>query len=113
MTEEQLQAACTQWFWNEYPRERLCWHHNDNNSWNAVIGARKKALGVVKGVWDFEWQTPLSQTIWIEFKVGKNDLTDKQKEFKEKMTDRGCACFVVRDEVKQFKDIVWQIIGSY
>lgn len=112
MTEEQLQSTCATWFWNEFPEERLCWHHNDNNSWNAVIGAKKKALGVVKGVWDFEWLTPADVLVWIEFKVGKNVLTEKQIEFREKMIKRGCLCFIVYDEVEQFKKLIWQIIGS-
>lgn len=88
MTEEQLQAKCVQWFWNNYPQERLMWHHNNNNSLNRIAGAKAKALGVVKGVWDIEWLTPAGVTIWIELKVNRNTLTDEQFEFRRKTLER-------------------------
>lgn len=93
MTELQLHARCVMWFINRYPDERLMWHHNDNNSYNALEGNKKKALGVKKGWWDLEWITPDGELCFIEFKVGTNTLTDKQKEFRERILKRFPTAF--------------------
>lgn len=107
MTHDQLQSACCVWAWNNYPNERLMWHHNNNNSLNATKGARMKSLGVVAGIWDFEWTTPRGWQIWIDFKVGKDVLSHKQVEFRDKLQQRNrMAFFFVVENIETFKDII-------
>lgn len=108
MTEEQLHSACVLWMWNEYPQERRAWHHNKNNSINRIAGARNKALGVVEGVWDFEWCTPTGSMVWIEFKVGKYNLSPGQELFAELMRSRRGIMFVIRT-FEEFKELITKL----
>lgn len=107
MTHDQLQAACCTWFWNTFPGERLMWHHNNNNSITRAKGATMKALGVVAGIWDFEWLNPHGVTTWIDFKVGADKLSDKQVEFRDKTLQRNDrATFFIVESVETFKSII-------
>lgn len=110
MTEEQLQAACTQWFWNEYPAHRRMLLHVDNNSANRITGAKKKALGVVSGPADLVLILN-RQVVFIELKVGTNVQSDNQKDFESKVITRGHAYIVVRD-LLTFKEIICKAIGK-
>ena len=111
MTHDQLQAECCTWLWNYCIGERLMWHHNNNNSVSRSKGATMKALGVVAGVWDFEWTTPRGWQIWIDFKVGYDRLSERQIEFRDKMQLRNrMAFFFIVENLEQFKDIIWKNI---
>lgn len=88
MTELQEQAKFAQWFWNTFPSERGMLHANDNNSYNTIEGARKKALGVVKGVSDFEL-VGYGKVVFIEFKLPGQVQTLEQIDFMNKVRERG------------------------
>lgn len=109
--EEQLQAKCSQWFWNTYPGLRRLLHHNDNNSHNAIEGARKKAIGVVKGIFDMELIVDRA-VVFIELKIPPNGLTDEQKDFKEKVETRGHETIIIysfEDFQKFINENLWRI----
>ncbi len=109
MTHDQLQARCAMWLWNTYPQERLMWHHNNNNSLNREKGAIMKSLGVVAGIWDFEWITPGGFMIWIDFKVGRDRLSDKQVEFQTGILARSrMSFFFIVENFESFKSIIWK-----
>lgn len=88
MNELQMQATYSQWFWNTFPAERGMLHNNDNNSYNSIEGARKKAIGVVKGVSDFELILD-GHVIFIEFKLPGQKQKPEQEDFERKVTERG------------------------
>lgn len=113
MTHDQLQSKCVIWLWNEFYFERGMWHHNKANSINQVQGARDKALGVARGIWDLEYVTPNGMIAWFEFKVGKDKLSDSQRQFRAKINQR-CTnhiWFEIRT-FEDFKDIICQITGK-
>jgi len=97
------------WFWNDIVTERLMWHHNNNNSVNWQKGAIMKHLGVVAGVWDLEWLCPHGYTIWIDFKVGKDRLSEKQELFRTRTLERSrTALFFIVENIENFKEIIWR-----
>lgn len=107
MTELQMQAQCSQWFWNTFPAERGMLHMNDNNSYNGIEGARKKAIGVVKGVSDFELILH-GHVIFIEFKLPGEKQKPEQYEFQLKVIERGHIYMIVYS-VQEFKDFIQNV----
>lgn len=105
MTEEQLQSQCFQWFWNEFPEERRMLFHIDNNSWNEVIGSKKKALGVCAGVSDMIYILPWGKVAFLECKIPGGIQSDLQKDFDQKVTDRE-HLYLVFFSLEEFKDII-------
>jgi hypothetical protein len=104
MTEEQLHTECYRWFWNEYPNQRGLLFHVDNNSYNSVIGARKKALGVVSGVSDLILVLP-RRVVFIELKVPGGKQSDAQVEFERNVGNRGHEYYLVYSLI-EFKQII-------
>ena len=104
MTEQQIQAKCFIWHWNTYPNERRMLFHADNNSANALVGNRKKASGVVKGVSDMVLIT-LCGTVYLEFKTPTGVQSAEQKDFAAKVRERGSLYFIVRS-VEQFQKLI-------
>ncbi len=104
--EEILQGKCYQWFHDEPPF--LLWRkmlfHVDNNSWNAVIGSRKKAMGVNSGVSDFILIT-MFNVYFIEMKTPTGELNDEQKIFRERV-ERRCHKYVVIRTFEEFKEFI-------
>ncbi len=111
MTEEQLQDMCYEWFHNSYPSERQMLFHVNNNSETRGMGAKKRQLGVSKGVWDFIALTDVG-TVFIEMKVGKNDLTPEQVSFKEKTVKKGFMYHFICRTKQEFKDIITMLYGE-
>lgn len=109
MTELQEQAKFAQWFWNTFPSERRMLHANDNNSYNGIEGARKAALGVIRGVSDFElvgW----GAVVFIEFKLPGQGQKPEQIEFMEKVVKRGHKYIIVYS-AEEAKDFVLNKLG--
>lgn len=105
MTEEQLQAKCFLWFWETFPGERRMLYHTDNNSQNAVTGARKKALGVVKGVADFTLILEDS-VVFIELKTDKGYSKPEQVDFRQKVLARRHMYYIIRN-FEDFKTLIY------
>jgi len=75
MTEDQFQAKCWQWVWNNYPETRHClWAVPNGGERTLEVAVKLKATGVLSGVHDmhFLWD---GQFYTFEFKVGNNHLT--------------------------------------
>lgn len=79
--------------WSALERDKypmLRWMHAIPNGGDrsARAGAKMKATGARKGVWDIHLPVPLYENgkfvtgLYIEMKVGKNYLTSEQKEYK-------------------------------
>jgi hypothetical protein len=115
-TELQMQAECCTWFWNEYPGERQMLHANDNNSYNAIEGAKKKALGVVKGISDLEF-IGYDRDMWfIELKLpGEKQLLEQIK-FQQMVELRGFNYIIIFSfvEFKRFilKRLYYGTLGT-
>lgn len=102
--EEVLQAECYKWFHNTYHAHRQMLFHVDNNSWNAVIGAKKKALGVCAGVSDLIFIVP-GAVMFLEMKCpGKTQLPE-QIEFERKVTERG-QFYTILYSFEEFKKFI-------
>jgi hypothetical protein len=103
--EEILQSKCYVWFHNAYPGLRKMLFHVDNNSWNRIIGAKKKALGVNAGVSDLIFISQGCVT-FLEAKTESGKQTPEQKEFMNKVTERGHEYIIFRT-FEQFKIIIY------
>jgi hypothetical protein len=110
MTEEQLHTDCVRWFWNTYPSQRGMLFHVDNNSYNSVIGARKKALGVVPGVSDLILVLR-RRVLFIELKIPGGKQSDAQIEFDYAVGNRGHE-YVLAYSLQEFKQIIYGALGS-
>lgn len=108
--EEKLQNECFIWFHNTFPSERRMLHHNNNNSVNRIAGNKAKAMGVVAGVSDFELIVT-GHVIFIEMKTLTGTLSDEQKDFMQKVIDRGHIYVVIRT-IEQFKNLVYGALGN-
>lgn len=99
--EAKLQAECFKWFWNTFPAERRMLFHVDNNSWNTIVGAKKKALGVVQGVSDMVLILDCSVE-FLEFKTDDGKQSEEQIDFQYKVNER-CHRYIIIRSVEQFK----------
>ncbi len=97
MTKEDiLQAECVKWFRLQYPNHTLFAIPNGGHR-NVITGALLKKTGTLAGVADlFLMHASLSNGLFIELKVGKNKLTESQKEFKRKAIEARYGYIVCR-----------------
>jgi hypothetical protein len=105
MTEQQLQAKCFLWFWNNHPEERRMLFHVDNNSSNSVVGNQKKALGVTKGVSDLIYILPWGKTVFLECKLPGGVQKPEQREFMVAIQQREHLYFIFRS-LEEFQAII-------
>jgi len=106
--EEKIQSDCYKWFHNTFPDERKMLFHVDNNSWNNVIGAKKKALGVCSGVSDMIYILPFGQVAFLECKTEDGTQSDEQKLFQLKVMERGHIYLIFRN-LDEFKAIIHKL----
>ncbi len=102
--EEKLQSKCYLWFHNEIINERKMLFHVDNNSWNATIGAKKKALGVNPGVSDFVLIL-FGEVVFIEMKTPTGMQDIEQKKFQKMVEERGHRYVIIRT-FERFKEFI-------
>lgn len=107
MTEDQFQAACWQWVWNNYLECRhVLWAVPNGGGRSIVDAVKLQATGVLSGVHDMHllWD---GQFYTFEFKVGDNQLTTTttlangrkrygQREWGEAIAKQGGVWFEVR-----------------
>ena len=108
--EDKLQAACVKWFNENYRHEhnRMLFHV-DNNSWNAIIGAKKKALGVIDGPSDLVLITEYNVS-FLEAKTSTGEQSEGQIDFMSKVIERGHEYYIFRT-IERFKEIVRAKLG--
>jgi hypothetical protein len=97
--EDNLQKACVTWFRLQYPGiAPLLFAIPNGGRRNAREAARLKSQGVTPGVPDLFLAIPIhgSPGCFFELKVGKNTLTESQKQMHEMLNQRGYICFVIR-----------------
>lgn len=98
--EDALQAAVVKWFGLQYPEfEGHLWSCPNGGARNKVTGALMKRTGLRTGVADLQLAIvrPTAPALFIELKVGKNKLSDAQRDFLAKMAAQGYATAVAYD----------------
>ena len=104
ISESALQAMCFQWHWNTYPNQRGLLHANNNNSENAIKGSLNKAIGVVQGVADMEYNIN-GHTVFIEMKTVNGTQSKAQKAFQSVVVSHGFPYHIVRS-FEEFKTLI-------
>lgn len=100
------------WFDKTFPDQRQMLFHVDNNSYNAIIGAKKAALGVKRGISDLIF---IVDVIWfLEMKTPKGVQEPDQITFMNKVRERGHPYVILRslEEFQNFtldKIYKWKI----
>ena len=94
MSEHDTQSAFMNYVhYREATIPELRWLHAVPNGGarNAVTGARMKAEGTRKGIYDLFWPFPRGEFkgLYLEFKHGRNKLTPEQEEFGEFVRQHG------------------------
>jgi hypothetical protein len=134
-SEDQLQAHCFQWTWNEFPETRRLFFKVKNESENGIptwiknilkkymptalallqkhnnpliTGGKDKATGLIAGVADMIllWK---AKAYFFEFKFDNGKQSQSQKEFEYNVTNQGFDYYLVND-AEQFKIIFTKII---
>jgi len=110
LSESTIQASCVKWLWNKHPETRGLFFEINNNPLNAVDGANRLALGMVKGIPDtcFLWA---SQAWFIEFKDAKGKQSKAQKLCEARFAQVGVKYLIVRD-LCSFQELI-NIILNY
>lgn len=103
-SEIEMQGYCCTWFWNNFISERRMLHCNMNNSYNRILGAKAKAMGVVSGVSDTEFID--YHGVWfIEFKMPGQTQSDEQIDFMEKVVARGHR-YIILYSFEEFRNFI-------
>lgn len=109
LSESKIQSSCVRWLWNNKPETRGLFFEINNNPLNAVDGANRNAMGMVKGVADtcFLWA---GKPWFIEFKDEEGRQTKDQKTWEAKVSQVGINYFIIRD-LCSFQELIHNIIG--
>ncbi len=105
------------WFNHQFPELAEDLHHFANERKCSVQQGRiLKRMGVRKGVWDFFLAFPIPEDelsgLWIELKVGKNTLTEEQKEFGRRKALRG-YCVAAVWGFESAKEVILTYLRNY
>jgi len=111
MSEHDSQVAFFQWIdlnLLEHPIYRLTYAVPNGGHRHISVASKLKKEGVRAGVWDVSVDYPCGDFIGLkmEFKHGKNKLTEQQKVWRVRYEDAGYKTVVVynwEDAVKEFK----------
>ena len=112
--EAKLQEQCVRWFRLEYPRLAGCYFAIPNGgSRNPMEGANLKRQGVLAGVADTFLMSKVLNCfgLFIEFKIGKNNLTEHQQHFKITAQFHGYAYEIVRS-FDEFKEVITKYLND-
>lgn len=121
VNEEQFQAACAQWYHNEYrndPKKLKLLVTVDNNVSKRVLnpyqrmieGSRKKALGIIPGASDMYFVN-YGSVDFIELKLWNGVQSADQKIFQQAVEERGhryhlVYCHETGDQLTYFKILI-------
>jgi len=106
--EAQLQSECVKWFRLQYPHlKKLLFAIPNGGTRNKIEAVNLKRQGVVSGVADMFLSigNMVFHGFYIEFKYGKNKVTQNQKEFLQAVYEQGYQFAVVRD-FDTFKELI-------
>ena len=111
MPEGKIQAACYEYFWNNYPRYRGLYfaipNENTRADSNAITGAIRRSMGVYHGVADTLMLIPRGQYhgLCIEYKDEKGRQSEHQKTWQKLVEAQGYRYEVIRTE-EEFKSLI-------
>lgn len=110
--EEKLHMACVEWFNINYPfPDFIAFHVPNEGRHKPQYRAKLRKLGVRSGIPDLLICTPYFSSdmhgpgLAIEFKYGKNKLTDDQRLMLLLLEQQGWSCHVVY-EYEEFTKII-------
>lgn len=123
LSEDQLQAQCVEWFRMQYPTKLICSFPNGGSRY-ILEAVKLKKTGLKAGMPDLfipcpTWHHPIKKTfgtvVWeinkiglfIELKVGKNKISEKQKEVHEYLLKHTYAvevCYTFDEFVKVVRE---------
>jgi hypothetical protein len=109
--EMKIQAECVKVAWNEFPETRYSLFHVANEvdrpDANAMLGARRRAEGIVRGVSDLILMLPRKgyHALCIEMKTETGYQSSFQKDWQKIVESNGYR-YVVCRSVEQFRDIL-------
>jgi hypothetical protein len=108
-SEDQLQAHCFQWTWNQFPETRKLFFSVPNGGTrNTIEAAKFKATGLIAGVADMIllWK---AKAYFFEFKFENGKQSQSQKEFEFNVIMQGFDYYLVKD-ADEFKIIFTKIV---
>jgi len=112
MSEHAIQAAFIEWVrWQEgyNPVLKLSFSIPNGGARHASTANMLKAEGVRAGVPDWHLPIPMGgyNGLWIEFKFGKNKLSNAQKDFIEYLKyhkHKVCICYSTENAIKEVEE---------
>lgn len=111
MPEGKIQAACYEYFWNNYPQYRGLYfavpNENSRSDSNAITGAIRRSMGVYHGVSDTLMLIPRHgfHGLCIEYKDEKGRQSEHQVSWQKLVESQGYVYKVCRS-LEQFKTII-------
>lgn len=113
--EMKLQAACVLIAWNDFPETRKLLFHVANEldrpDSNPILGAIRKAQGIVSGVSDLILLIPRGQYhgLMIEMKTKDGSQSIHQREWQKLVEEQGYRYVVVRSE-EEFRAVLTEYL---
>lgn len=113
--EMKLQAACVLIAWNDFPVTRKLLFHVANEldrpDSNPILGAIRKAQGIVSGVSDLILLIPRGQYhgLMIEMKTKDGSQSIHQREWQKLVEEQGYRYVVVRSE-EEFRAVLTEYL---
>lgn len=113
--EMKIQAECVKIAWNEFPETRYCLFHVANEidrpDSNPMLGAMRRAEGIVRGVSDLILMLPRKgfHALCIEMKTETGYQSSFQKDWQKIVESNGYK-YVVCRSVEQFRDILTEYL---
>ena len=111
-SETALQMAAWRYLQYALPPEVRAFHVPNGGKRDEREAAKLKAMGVCPGVHDFVFVLPNAQVATIELKVGRNDLSDEQIDWKTWLEGRG-ACVAVCRSVEEVETVVVRWLAAF
>lgn len=109
--EMRIQSDCVRWIHNEHPETRGLFFHIKNEldrpDANAMLGARLRAEGIVKGVADCALMMKRGPygALFVEFKTEIGRQSEAQKNWEHIIKAQGYSYHLCRS-LEQFKEII-------
>lgn len=104
-TESKLQQEIFTWHWNNRPKERGLLFMVYNTPPNAKAGAILKGMGMIAGVSDMIYLSPLHGAILIELKTATGRQSPDQKKWQKAIENARYSYVIVRS-LEDFKKII-------
>ena len=100
-SEDELSIACVKWFDRVIGDRFGLIHIPNGGSRNLIEAAKFKKMGVRAGTPDYLVCKNGAPVGWLEFKWGRNGLTENQRQFKEQV-----SCAFKWAEIRTFADFI-------